>query len=363
MTQIVPGAPSGKAPDRLPEQKAPERLTADQYVEIGKSASTERTYLSAVDHYRDVWQGQLPATSKAVANYIAHYGSEVALSTTRVRLAALSKWHCDFGYADPTKSQYVKAALKGISKREGKPQRQATPLTFDHMKVIFAHLENKKLAAINAGDHGEILRTHRDLALLAVGFWHGFRSDELSRLAVECIVADRAVGMTTFLPYSKTDTKAEGRTYSQRALRAYCPVDAYCGWIKVAGITRGPVFRKISRWGTLADHGIHKRSIEDILDRVTEGLFEQSPGFTTHSLRRGFAAWASEQGWDLKTLMEHVGWKSVASAQRYLPVRKSYGDLDLEAPKGHLPAPAGGQLEGPAGETFVASYQVMDDNG
>ena len=37
-----------------------------------------------------------------------------------------------------------------------------------------------------------------------------------------------------------------------------------------------------------------------------------------HSLRRGFANWASTDGWDTKSLMEYAGWKSVQSAMRYI---------------------------------------------
>lgn len=40
--------------------------------------------------------------------------------------------------------------------------------------------------------------------------------------------------------------------------------------------------------------------------------------YSGHSLRRGFATWATSNGWDLKTLMEYVGWKNVHSAMRYV---------------------------------------------
>jgi len=40
--------------------------------------------------------------------------------------------------------------------------------------------------------------------------------------------------------------------------------------------------------------------------------------YSAHSLRRGFASWATANGWDLKTLMEHVGWKNAQSAIRYI---------------------------------------------
>ena len=37
-----------------------------------------------------------------------------------------------------------------------------------------------------------------------------------------------------------------------------------------------------------------------------------------HSLRRGFATWANSHGWDVKDLMEYVGWKDATSAMRYI---------------------------------------------
>ena len=40
--------------------------------------------------------------------------------------------------------------------------------------------------------------------------------------------------------------------------------------------------------------------------------------YTSHSLRRGFATWAHQSGWDLKSLMNYVGWKDIKSAMRYV---------------------------------------------
>ncbi|MGL4409202.1 MAG: hypothetical protein ACRCTU_12485 [Zoogloea sp.] len=37
-------------------------------------------------------------------------------------------------------------------------------------------------------------------------------------------------------------------------------------------------------------------------------------------MRRGFAGWAHSTGWDLKELMEYVGWRDLKSAMRYMDV-------------------------------------------
>lgn len=333
----------------------------DLYRQAGKSQNTHDSYLRAINHYRDVWGGLLPASSKQISDYIVRYAEDVKVSTTRLRLAALSKWHQSQGIYDPTRAPEVKEVLKGIAKVHQSQQKQALPLTYDHLKVMVARLEKDKMTAIAEQNHGEILRAHRDLALLLVGFWQGFRSDELSRIEADNVTLQVGRSIAIFLPYSKTDTKAKGRTYTLKALRAYCPVDAYQRWIEVSCIRQGPVFRNISRWGQIANGGINKRSIEHVLNRVADGLFSPGTKFSTHSLRRGFASWASDQGWDMKSLCDHVGWKSFETASRYMPIKKSFGDLDLEPPKRDLISENGspGLVEG---TTLFAQPCKIDDN-
>ncbi|MCY1541296.1 hypothetical protein D9M68_769800 [compost metagenome] len=40
--------------------------------------------------------------------------------------------------------------------------------------------------------------------------------------------------------------------------------------------------------------------------------------YSSHSLRRGFATWATRSGWDQKALMSYVGWRDAKSALRYV---------------------------------------------
>jgi integrase len=47
----------------------------------------------------------------------------------------------------------------------------------------------------------------------------------------------------------------------------------------------------------------------------------------SHSLRRGFATWATVNGWDLKTPMTQVGWKDIRSVMRYIDPAISFGGM------------------------------------
>lgn len=341
------------------------------YVRAGKSANTERTYKSHIKHYEDDWGGELPATSDAIIKYISTYARTLKVTTLRARLSALSKWHKDHTFADPTNFADVRAAIKGIAKHHNGMTKQAYPLTLSHLFQICDRLEAEKKAAVEAlhacSDQAEssaarrdansaILRTHRDLALVLIGFWQAFRSDELSRVTVENVVADRHVGMRIFLSYSKADKNADGTTFDLPVLTAYCPTSAYLDWVQVSGLSSGLVFRSISRWGKIAATGIHRQSIEHILNRVAADLFPNEPKFTTHSLRRGFADFAVRQGWDLSTIMSHVGWLSMDSARKYMPIRKDFGALAMHPQSNAISGSQGSST----GMTLIGQFHRTD---
>ncbi len=329
-----------------------------RYHQSGKSANTERTYKNHISHYRYEWGGFLPANEEAICRYLATYAQSLKVSTLRQRLSAISKWHKQQGFLDPTLSPRVRQTMKGIAREHQDAPKQAYPLTFKHLLAICDQLEAEKKAAIQSEDHGAILRTHRDLDLVLLGFWHGFRSDELSRVSVGNVQASRTKGITVFLSHSKTDRDASGKTYKMAALRAYCPASAFIDWIQVSGITTGLIFRSIDRWGRLGESGIHKQSIAHILNRVATDLFPDEPAFSTHSLRHGFADWAVRAGWDMATLMEHVGWRSIENAKRYMPNRKDFGPLALDQQN----AEAGTDLSNEAhSQTLVSKFQSHPD--
>lgn len=59
--------------------------------------------------------------------------------------------------------------------------------------------------------------------------------------------------------------------------------------------------------------------------------------YSSHSLRRGFASWATRNGWDLKSLMAYVGWRDPSSAMRYIDTTDRF---ELPASESTTPAVA-----------------------
>ena len=137
--------------------------------------------------------------------------------------------------------------------------------------------------------------------------------------------ASAGSGISLYLPRSKSDRENLGKTYQTPALQRLCPVQAYIAWITEAALVRGPVFRGIDRWGHLSEEGLHANSVIPLLRQALERAGIPAEQYTSHSLRRGFATWAHQSGWDLKSLMSYVGWKDMKSAMRYVEANPFLG--------------------------------------
>lgn len=291
----------------------------NEYIQAATRANTRRSYQAAIRHFEVEWGGFLPATADSIARYLADHAETLAINTLKQRLAAIAQWHIEQGFPDPTKAPVVRKVFKGIRTLHPVQEQQAKPLQIEHLRQVVSWLDQAIELDRGRQDLGSELRHTRDKALLLLGFWRGFRGDELVRLQVEHIEVEPGQGMHCFLPLSKGDRQARGRSYKVPALAMLCPVTAYTDWVSLAGLTEGPVFRGINRWGGVSEVGLHINSLLKLMRSVfTQVGLEESGAFSSHSLRRGFAGWANANGWDVKTLMEYVGWKDVKSAMRYI---------------------------------------------
>ena len=291
----------------------------DFYLDAAQRANTRRSYTSAIMHFEVEWGGLLPATIDSIARYLAAYAESLSVNTLKHRLAALSRWHQDHGFPDPTKAVKVRQLLKGIRTLHPTQEKRAKPLELEILHSVTDWLTSATAAAIGQGDLTSALRHTRDRALILLGFWRGFRSDELANLRIEFIEIKSGEGLTCFLPRSKGDRNLEGRSYSCPALSRLCPVEAVEDWLALSKLAAGPLFRKIDRWGHLSEVELTPSSIIPILRKLLrQAGVAGAEAFSSHSLRRGFAQWAGMSGWNLRELMNYVGWRDVKAAMRYL---------------------------------------------
>ncbi len=306
--------------------------TLDRYIAAATRDNTRQSYRSAIRHFEVEWGGFLPATADSVARYLVDHAETLAVNTLRQRLAALAQWHIDQGFPDPTKAPVVRKVFRGIQALHPAQEKRAKPLQLEQLDQVTQALDAALAAARPRPGGGADLRPLRDKALLLLGFWRGFRGDELTRLRIEHVEVVPGEGMICYFPQTKGDRAYLGTTFKVPALQRLCPVAAYSAWIAAAQLTAGPVFRGIDRWGHVSGEGLHPDSLIPLLrTMLSEAGIASADLYSSHSLRRGFAHWATASGWDLKTLMAYVGWKNVQTAIRYVEAADPFAKHRINA--------------------------------
>ncbi|HJV85214.1 MAG TPA: site-specific integrase [Noviherbaspirillum sp.] len=303
-----------------------------EYLDAATRENTRQSYQGAVRHYEIEWGGFLPATADSVARYLTNYAGSLSINTLRHRLAALAQWHIEQGFPDPTKAPVVRKVFRGIQALHPQQEKRARPLQLDHLEQAVRTLDAASASSAEQGDRASELRHIRNKALLLIGFWRGFRGDELTRMRIEDITVVPNEGISFYFPQTKGDRQYRGTTFRAPALSRLCPVDAYLTWISASQLNDGPVFRAIDRWGHIGSTGLHPDSLVTLLRSILANAEIPSANlYSVHSLRRGFANWATSNGWDIKTLMEYVGWKDANSAMRYIDAADPFARHRIES--------------------------------
>ncbi len=319
---------------------AAEREAAEIFARMAKAENTRRAYRAAVRAWC-AWclkrnLPPLPGTGADVAAFLAsERGRGLSPETLKLRRAAIRYLHRAAGCAVPTDDVAVSETLAGISRqaaRLGQTPRKKVAATAGILRQILAPIPSD-------------LRGLRDRALLLTGFAGALRRSELAAIRVEQLEkTERGLRLTLHQTKgSQTDAVIVPLPYGHTEL---CPVRALTAWLDAAGITAGPVFRRIwlpkltrppappdgeppalPRIGT---QPITPWTVAAIVQaRATEAGFG-GRDFGGHSLKRGALTTGMERGVhpaDLKRLGRH---KSFDVLGEYL----EFGDLFERHPLG-----------------------------
>jgi integrase len=167
----------------------------------------------------------------------------------------------------------------------------------------------------------------RDKALLYTAFASGGRRrSEVAALHVSQfrreapVLSDPDDGNSTKLACLSIllgRTKTQNADTESRVLLVGKPVEALDFWLQVAGITEGPVFRGVGRWGQLGSKPLTPKAVNDIIKRRCR-LAKLNPGeFSAHGLRSGYITEAASQGVSLLDTMQQSTHRSVQQVARY----------------------------------------------
>jgi site-specific recombinase XerD len=281
-----------------------------EYVRASKAEATLRGYTS---DWRDfcAWceahaVRALPATSEAVASYIAECAARLKVGSIQRRLNAIAEAHKATGAESPTHSSLVRNTMKGIRRTLGTAPTQKAPALTDDIRAM-----------VEAADAGLI--GTRDSALLLLGFAGAFRRSELVGLSVEDCSFGRD-GLMVTLRRSKTDQEGVGRKVGipYGAYPATCPVRNVQEWLTQACITTGPLFRSINRHGKIQELGLSGIDVARIVKKLALRVGLDAARFAGHSLRAGHATSAAIAGASERSIMAQTGHRSVQMVRRYI---------------------------------------------
>jgi integrase len=199
-------------------------LTVDDLTAAAQSASTKKTYASAVRHFLQNG-GAIPCSDKTLAAYLAALSSTHKVASLELRVIAIHNAHTSAGFASPAMSPLVKRTMAGIRRTLGTAQRRVKALVRDDL-----------LEALVLSDTQMPVKAVRDRSLLLLGFAGAFRRSELVSLKVEDLTEHES-GIDVLLRRSKTDQNGEGRTvFIPYAKGERCPIKALKAWQELAGI-------------------------------------------------------------------------------------------------------------------------------
>ena len=187
---------------------------------------------------------------------------------------------------DPSKDPEVVLALKRMHRSIGRHQKQATPLTYNHLERLLS----------NCSDD---LKGKRNRVLLQLGYETMRRRSELCAFKFEDICKGANGKPAIRLNFSKTDQFGTGKMLpiSQELF------DLLEKWRSMIS-DEGYILRSINRHGHIGLH-LHPASISTLLKALQKGskLDSYEQPLSGHSFRVGAALDLLEQGEPLEKIM------------------------------------------------------------
>jgi integrase len=240
-----------------------------------------------------------------VARYVADRAQRHKPATLMRRIVGIGRAHARRGLPDPTKSELVRAVLQGVRRERGGPQRRAQPLLPCDLRRMLGQLALDR-------------RGLRDRALVLLGFAAALRRSELVSLDVDDLTF-MPEGMTVRVRRSKTDQVGAGRSVAVPLGQGeFCAVAAVQAWLSGAQLTSGPIFRSVSRAGSVSRERLSDQSVSLIVKALVAAIGLPPAAYSGHSLRAGLVTSAALMGVPAARIQQQTGHQSVAMMSRYV---------------------------------------------
>jgi len=282
--------------------------------------NTIRSYRSDYMHYSNWCQkyqhDPLNINEDKFAEYILLMGKSLTVATIQRRVASLNSIFNLTKSTNPTKEPIVILTIKKLRRKFGRPQKQATPLTYDILT---------KLKDVCSDDIVGL----RNKLLLQLGYETMRRRSEICQFKFEDLQHLGNHKHALLLRHSKTDQYNQGKII---------PISGelsgmISSWSLAIDQDSGHILRSFKR-NLSTNPSLTPASINHILKSLQKkaGL-NQIGELSGHSFRVGAALDLLDKNIPLEKIMLRGGWKSETSAMRYL---QGWSDQDwLIVPSHH----------------------------
>ncbi len=246
-----------------------------------------------------------PMTVARYLTWLAEYQRRKPATVRRCLAGLCRAWDDRYGRCHAGRDPLVRRVLEGVLRTHAAGVAQGRALTVAEVRQLSRACDVR----LHSG--------RRDRALLLVGFSGGFRRSELAALDVENVQYLQGC-LRVYLPRSKTDPRGAGHWRSLRRGRSAvtCPVRAVQAWVEGAGLTSGPLFRGVDRWGHVLGRRMHPDTVWYLLRRLSARAGLESR-VSPHSLRAGFVTAATSRGVQALEVMRVTSHRAVQSVARY----------------------------------------------
>lgn len=297
-------------------------LDLEELVDLAKELGAKRYSPNTILAHRKDWASFLafcerygrqafPASPQTVAVYLAHLNQSKKKSSTIGRhLATISVAHQRQGVSperNPTRHSAVREVWAGIRRDLGTAKAKKHPALLETLRMMVDVLPDDDLAG------------KRDRALILVGFAGALRRSEIVGLTLSDITF-APEGLTVLVRQSKTDQEASGRKigipFGKNA--PTCPVRNLQAWLHGACISEGPLFRKVTKDGTVVPRALTDDWVARIVKRTLTKAGIDPKDFAGHSLRAGLATQAARGGASKRAIQRQTGHKSLTILREYI---------------------------------------------
>ncbi|GAB6897127.1 tyrosine-type recombinase/integrase [Kineosporia succinea] len=302
-----------------------------QAAEDSLAPSTRAAYERAWNAF-EVWAAHhrllaLPATASTVRAFVAHLRDRdqpASLPTINQHLSAIWATHAEAGLPSARQDGQLRLRLQGYARQDQERlvHQMSALLVRDVQALIDTMADDLARERHTATDERAVRKAElvhrRDKAVILLGLATAMRRSELARIELADL-HEEAEGLVVTPRWTKRDqagTERHPRAVPRGASRTTCPVTALNAWIDAAAITDGPLFRPVTRWGTVGAKGFTPQVVRTIVAQRAQaaGL----PGtWGAHSLRAGFATQSARNGVARHVIMADGDWRS-AAVDRYL---------------------------------------------